>query len=99
MRGDDITSAGEILERLKKSSNLGQQLEQARIWERWPEVAGSLAAHGMPRHIRKNVLTIEVDSPVWMHKYAYRKWDLIARINRMAGHELVHDVFLKLREE
>jgi len=31
-----------------------------------------------------------------MHKASYIKWDLIKRINRMAGKELVSDIFFRL---
>jgi hypothetical protein len=33
-----------------------------------------------------------------MHTFAFRKWRLIGRINRMAGHELISDIFLVLSE-
>ena len=91
---------GDILSQLKQTTKLGGQLEQARIWERWPEVAGRhLSRHGAPKAIKDGTLHVEVDSPVWMHRLAYEKWDLVGRINRMAGRELVSDVFIVLRDE
>ncbi len=88
---------GDVLSSMTKSTKLGKQLEQAKIWEHWPKLAGQhVCEHGRPRHIKDNVLHIDVDSPVWMHKYAFRKWDIIKRINRMAGRELVSDLFLAL---
>lgn len=90
----------EILEGIKQSTQLGRQLQQAKIWERWPEVAGAgLCAHGQPKSIRDKRLTVEAESPVWMHRFAMRKWDLIKRINAMAGEELVSDIFVVLRED
>ncbi len=100
MRGDKIKSVGDILGQLKKNSSLGQQLEQAQIWERWPELAGPrLAAYGKPHHIRNGVLTVEAENPVWMHRFAYHKWKIIRRINRLAQRELVHDIFVRLAED
>lgn len=100
MSRNDPQSVGKILDSLKKTSSLGDQLEQARIWERWNDIAGGhLAAHGEPKTIRDNILYVEADSPVWMHRYAYRKWDIVKRINRMAGRELVSDVFVVLRAD
>ncbi|MBI4559662.1 MAG: DUF721 domain-containing protein [Candidatus Hydrogenedentes bacterium] len=91
---------GEILDSLKKSTKLGKQLEQAQIWERWPEIAGqSLAIHGEPKTVRENKLYIEADSPVWMNEFAYDKWNIIKRVNRMSGHELISDIFITLRRE
>lgn len=94
------TGVGEILEGIKQSTHLGLQLQRAKIWERWPEVAGpGLCGHGQPKSIRDKRLTVEAESPVWMHRFAMRKWDLIKRINAMAGEELVSDVFVVLRDD
>ena len=98
-REEEPQSIGEILAKIKKHTRVGKQLEQARIWERWPELAGPLAGHGQPRTIKDNVLYIEAQSTVWMHKFAYHKWDIINRINRLTGQELVDDVFLVLADE
>lgn len=97
---DTPEGVGDILKALAADTALGKQLEQARIWERWPELAGQhLAPHGQPRGVRDRLLIVEVESSVWMHKFAYRKWDLIGRINRMAGEELVSDVYFVLANE
>ena len=97
MRSNKPTAIGDILAVLKKESKLGKQLEQALIWERWPELAGPhLSAHGRPYTVKENKLVIQADSTVWMHKFAFRKWDIIKRINRMVGHELVSDIFVSL---
>ena len=99
-RRKDPTSIQDVLAQLQRETELGRQLEQAQIWSRWPEVAGPrLMEHGRPHGIRDSVLYVEADSPVWMHRYAYRKWDLIRRINRIAGHELVSDIFLVLSDD
>lgn len=88
---------GDILNSLKKTTPLGESLEQASVWSRWEEIAGaSLAAHGRPHSMKEGQLRIEVDSPVWMHRYAYQKWRIIKRINQLARRELVHDLYLAL---
>jgi predicted nucleic acid-binding Zn ribbon protein len=98
-RKKDPTSIQDVLAQLRRETELGRQLEQAQIWSRWPEIAGPrLLEHGRPYGIRDEVLYIEADSPVWMHRFAYRKWTLIRRINRIAGHELVSDIFLVLAD-
>jgi predicted nucleic acid-binding Zn ribbon protein len=100
MSKKEPASLADILTQLKQESPLGQQLEQARIWERWAEVAGpAIAAHGRPLTVKDGVLHIEADSSVWMHKFAYLKWHIIGRINRLAGRELVSEVFIHLAED
>lgn len=91
---------GDILESLKASTELGRQLEEAKIWEQWPEMAGeSLMIHGRPLGIKDGCLAIEVDSAVWMHKYAYSKNKILDRINELLGQVLVTDIFLRLSLE
>jgi len=98
-RKKDPSSIQDVLAQLKRETELGRQLELAQIWSRWPEIAGpDLMEHGRPHGIRDNTLYIEADSPVWMHTFAFQKWRLIGRINRMAGHELISDIFLVLSE-
>lgn len=98
--GKEPTGVGDILETLKKTTSLGRNLEEAQIWERWPELAGPLLmARGRPVSVRDGVLKIEVENAVWMHKFSYCKWDLVERINDLAGHELVTEVFFILGED
>ena len=100
MRSSKPQSVGEILAKLAKKSGLGKQLEQAKIWEHWPDIAGaSLRTHGRPQSVKDKTLIIEVDSAVWMNKYAYFKWEILKRVNRLAGKELISDVFFVLAPE
>lgn len=93
-------SIGDILAKMTRQTSLGLNLEQAKIWEHWPELAGEhLAPHCNPHNIKDGQLRITVESTVWMHKISYIKWDLIRRINRMAGKELVSDIFFRLASD
>lgn len=90
-------SLDDILDALKSSSALGRNLEEARIWERWPDLAGmDFMPHGRPLGVREGTLIVEVDSAVWMHKFAYTKRDLVRKINALLGRELVTDIYLTL---
>jgi len=91
------TGVGEILNTLKRTSELGEKFEQARIWEHWEKIAGKhISAHAQPKTVRDGTLVIEVDSSVWMHRITFRKWSIIGRVNRIARKELVSDIFLEL---
>ena len=100
MRSNKPEHIGAILARMQQTTSLGKNLEQAKIWEHWEELAGKhLAAHCRPHSIKKGQLRIIVESPHWMHKLSYLKWDLLLRINRMAGKELVSDAFFVLASD
>ena len=91
---------GDILAAMVKTTPLGRNLEQAKIWEHWEELVGAhLAKHCRPHGIKEGQLRVAVESAVWMHKLSYVKWDLLKRINRMAGKELASDIFFLLENE
>ena len=86
-----------IIAALKAGSALTKSFDEARLWERWPEVAGPhLMPHGRPLGVRDNTLIIEVASAAWMHRFAYFRWDILKQVNRLAGRELASDIFLTL---
>lgn len=91
------TGIGQILKGLRRSSKLGLQLEQAKIWEHWEALAGPrLSRHGRPRSIKDGRLVVDVDTPVSMHRFTYRKFAIMRRINALAKRELVSDIFFQL---
>lgn len=91
---------GQILEQMKRTSPLGKQLDQAIIWERWPEIAGAaLYTHARPVCVKKTQLHVEVESSVWMNKLSFRREGMVRRINRLAGKRLVDEIFLLLLDE
>jgi len=97
LKRNEPAGIGDILKKMVQTTSLGKELEKARIVESWADVAGPyLSQHGRPATIKDGTLTIDADSPVWMHKYSYRKWDIIRRANRLAGKELISDVFVRL---
>lgn len=97
MNKNEPEDLAEILESLRMSTNLGQQLEEARIWERWPEIVGPhLMPHGRPIGVREGTLFIEVESAVWMHKYSYDKSKIVANINELAHKKWVSEIYLRL---
>ncbi len=90
-----------ILAQYKQVTGVGRLLDLSRIGQFWERLAGPyLASHGVPSGIREdNTLIIQVESSAWMQRFSYKKWDLIRRINRMAGYELVSDIFVQLEDE
>lgn len=100
MKRNEPTGVGDILSHLIRTTALGEQLRQAEVWKRWPEIAGRhLAPHGRPLTLRDGTLVIEVRSAVWMHRYTYHKWTIIRRINAFSRRELVSDVFIQLAKD
>ncbi|MBI5094645.1 MAG: DUF721 domain-containing protein [Candidatus Hydrogenedentes bacterium] len=100
MKRNEPSAISDVLKILKKTSKLGKQLEQAQIWERWPELAGpKLATHGRPVTIKEETLYIEAESAAWVHRFTIHKWNILKRVNRMARKELITDVFVSLQPD
>jgi predicted nucleic acid-binding Zn ribbon protein len=94
---DEPVPIQEVLRHLVKEGGLGEQLEQARIWENWPQLAGeTLWMHGRPVALRDGTLIVEAESAAWMHRFSYYRFRLLGRINKMAKKRLVTDVFVRL---
>ncbi len=100
MKGNDPANIRDILHKLARTTPLGRVLDEARIWEHWPAIAGQqLAGHGRPVGVKDKVLKVAADDTAWMNTFAYCKWEIIRRINRLAGREMISDIFLLLAAE
>ena len=100
MSRDEPQDISEILKELKATTDLGQRLEEAEIWEHWEEIAGpEFAPHAAPVAILEGTLVIAVDSPVWMHKISYKKSEIIDKSNKFLSREKLSEIFLALRSE
>jgi predicted nucleic acid-binding Zn ribbon protein len=63
------------------------------IWSRWTEVVGeSVARHAEPTSLRRGVLRVRTDSPVWATEIGYLADDIRGRANAIAQQELVREV-------
>lgn len=100
MKRDSPKSVGDILAEMVRTGSLGLTLDQAKIWRHWERLLGAhLSKHASPHSVKDKQLRIVVESSVWMHKISYKKWTIIKRINRLAGMELVNDLFFMLAED
>ena len=100
MSHDEPESISDILKELKATTDLGRRLEEAQIWAHWRMIAGpELAPHAMPIGIRDGTLIIAVDSAVWMHKYSYRKSEIIDKSNGFLTEEKLSEVFFTLKDD
>ncbi len=100
MAHDEPQDISSILKELKATTDLGQRLEEAQIWEHWTAIAGpELAPHAAPIGIRDGTLVIAVDSAVWMHKFSYQKSEIIDKSNDFLTQEKLSEVFFTLKED
>jgi len=97
---DEPQNISDILKELKATTQLGQRLEEAQIWEHWTAIAGpELAPHATPVGVKDGTLVIALESSVWMHKFSYRKSEIIDRANEYLTQDKLSEVFLRLKED
>ncbi|MBI5746942.1 MAG: DUF721 domain-containing protein [Nitrospirae bacterium] len=90
----DISS---VINNLSKSLGFEQKMVELSIQKRWGEImGGKIANHTMPGQIRYKKLYIEVDNPVWMHQLLFLKDEILNRVNRSIGREIINEVRFKL---
>ena len=56
----------------------------------------SVAKHAQPVRIRRGVLCVAVDSPVWMQELQFLKESIRAQLNVRVGSDVVSDIFFVL---
>jgi hypothetical protein len=99
-RRNDPSGLQEIIESIRKDPKFGKQFEFAKVWRHWPEVTGEeLAPYGQPLGVRDDTLIVEVETSVWMHKYAAAKWRILNHVNGLVKGDLIREMFLVLSED
>lgn len=91
---------GHILKVLKATTELGKNLEQAKIWENWSSIIPApYHARSFPFRVKDRILYIEVESAVFTHKMSYLKGQILENIQRVISPEIVEDIRLQLEDE
>ena len=100
MHKDTPEDIKQILEGLKAKSELGRNLNEARVWEHWETIVPSpFNAHTFPLRVKNHVLFIEADNSVWMHKSSYLKQQILAKIQSIIPPETIEDLRFVLEAE
>lgn len=100
MHKDTPEDIKDILAGLRAKSELGRNLEEAKIWQFWETLIPSpFSAHAYPLRVKDSVLHIEAENAVWLHKISYLKPEILEKIRGITDPELVVDLRFVLAEE
>lgn len=90
-RGADPRPLADLLSRELRRRGWAQRLEEARVHELWPSIAGAqLAAHTEPVRLHGGVLVVRADSATWATQVRYLAGDVLRRANETLGDGQVH---------
>lgn len=89
-------AVADLLAEIFQGKPAGKRLKEGKIWLVWEIAVGEqIAAHARPAGFREGVLTVAVASAPWMQQLSYLKKNIIAKLNKRLGEELVKDIFLR----
>jgi predicted nucleic acid-binding Zn ribbon protein len=90
---EDYGALHEALEAVTRRLGLNFARETGAVWSRWTEVVGPvIASHAHPSSLRRGVLRVRTESPVWATEIGYLSGEIRDKINSMLGMELVSQV-------
>ncbi len=86
-----------ILRNIFPHVDLTNKLKEYAIKKSWARTVGeNIARRARPRRLIDRTLHLTVSSSPWMTELKYLKGDLIAKVNKRLGEELVTDIIFKL---
>lgn len=91
--GKDPIRIGGTLSSLARAWGMESPAETARIFSAWDQIVGpEVAARCRPSSLKGGVLKVRTESAVWASEFRYLSADVIRRINKELGKEIVREV-------
>jgi len=82
-----------------KARGLGSRLSEYRVFGQWEKAVGPvIARHAQPQTVRGKKLTLVVDSPAWMQQLSLLKPQIVEKVNKTLGKEVIKEITLRLGE-
>lgn len=74
----------------------GQREDVVKAWE--GAIEKDAAGHTKPVAMKKNILTVEVDSSTWLYVLNLKKKSILASMQKSVGKEKVEDIRFRIGE-
>lgn len=89
-------SINALLKEMLGKPGLGEQITRHQAWLIWDKIVGKqIAARARPLRLRKGVLEIAVDHPVWMQQLQMMKTQILAKIQEQTPKAGITDLYLR----
>ncbi len=94
---DPIESLGSVINKLLQSGIRQQDAPLLQVWELWDRAVGEIIAeNARPAAFKGKILLVHVNSSPWLHQLSFLKKDILTRINRELGQDLVDEIKFKI---
>jgi predicted nucleic acid-binding Zn ribbon protein len=89
-------SVNTLLKEILAKPGLGEQITRHQAWLVWDKIVGNqIAARARPLRLRKGILEIAVDHPVWMQQLQMMKTQILAKIQEQIPKAGITDLYLR----
>ena len=96
-RKPDAVHLRDVLQKLLKSGQSGGNFDLTQIWKIWDHAMGPvIAENAHPAGFKGNTLLVYANSSPWVHQLRFLKQDMIQKLNRELGQDLVTDITFKV---
>ena len=87
---------GSVLQELLGKPGIGEQITRHQAWLVWDQIVGEqIAARARPKKIRRGILEVQVDHPVWMQQLHMLKPKILEKINATIPNAGISDIYLR----
>ena len=85
-----------LLKQILGQPGFGEQITRHQAWLIWDQLVGEqIAARARPLKLRKGVLEVQVDHPVWMQQLQMLKPKILEKINAKLPNAGITDIYLR----
>lgn len=89
-------SVNALLKEILAKPGLGEQITRHQAWLVWDKIVGhQIAARARPLRLRKGILEIAVDHPVWMQQLQMMKTQILTKIQEQIPKAGITDLYLR----
>lgn len=89
-------SVNTLLREMLAKPGLGEQITRHQAWLVWDKIVGNqIAARARPLRLRKGVMEIAVDHPVWMQQLQMMKTQILTKIQKQFPKAGITDLYLR----
>jgi len=87
---------GSLLKQILAQPGFGEQITRHQAWLVWDQLVGEqIASRARPLRLRKGVLEVQVDHPVWMQQLQLMKPQILKKITAQIPNAGITDIYLR----
>lgn len=92
-KSNDFVHIGSIINDVLASEKNESNKDILMVYQIWRSIVGDLIAeNAVPAAFKKNLLTVHVESSVWLHQLQFLKINIIKKINAAIKKDLIKDI-------